>query len=120
MMIVHVPAASVMPVPVVPLVLPQVPPVIVEVAPFESTIFVVSVSPAAATRPLPVSFNTVTVNVCDADGPTSFVADSGATEMFASTIVQANEAGALALWDADWSTASTWNVWGPVPRVEKV
>src|SRR2546423_467590 len=90
MTIVHVPAALVVPDPDVPLVLPQVPPVIDEVAPVESTILVVTVSPAAdVVRPLPppVSFNTVTVNVCDADAPTSFVADCGVTEMFASTQV---------------------------------
>src|SRR2546421_306447 len=88
--IVQVPAALVVPVPVVPLVLPQVPPVICEVAPFESTILVDTVSPATGVvrpAPPPMSFNTVTVNVCDADAPTSFVADCGATEIFASTQV---------------------------------
>src|SRR3954466_2681068 len=88
MMIVHVPSALVVPEPVVPTVLPQVPPVIVEVAPFEVTIQVVTVSPnAGVIRPLPPprSLSTVTVNVCDV--PTSFAFVCGVIEMFASTQV---------------------------------
>jgi hypothetical protein len=50
----------------------------------------------------------------------SSVADDGESEMFASTIVQVNEAGSLALWSAVLSSASTSNVWEPVPRLEKV
>src|SRR4051794_30618915 len=121
MTIVHWPDAFAVPDPDVPLAAPQVPPVIDEVAPSEFTMLVVTVSPAAGVvrpAPPPVSFNTVTVNVCDP--PTSFACDCGEIEILASTIVQVNEAGALAFWVAVWSTASTWNVWGPVPRPEKM
>src|SRR5437763_436346 len=88
MTIVPVLAALVVPDPDVPLAAPQVPPVIDEVAPVASTILVDTLSLHAAlpiSLPPPVSFNTVTVNVCDP--PTSFACDCGEIEMFASTQV---------------------------------
>src|SRR5207244_1833810 len=81
-------------------------------------VHVVPIGAATNPPPSPLSCFIVQVTVCVV--PTSFVADDGVSEMFASTIVQVNEAGALALSEVVVSTASTWNVWEPVSRPEKV
>src|SRR5262249_5303064 len=90
---VHIPFASVAPLPVVPLAAPQDPPVSCAVAPLEFAIDVVTAAPAAGPKPValsppgapagrPSSFWTVTVNVWLVR--TSFVL-SGAIVIRAST-----------------------------------
>ncbi len=60
----------------------QVPPTTVPVAPFELVRMLVTVTPGDGTKPLPVLFETVTVNVCGV--PTWFV-EFGAIVISAST-----------------------------------